>query len=62
MDSDSAKLGDGKEELGSIPSDHSNMTKFESSGDIGFRWISSHLLRWVEEIEASGGMLWFLDF
>lgn len=52
VDNDSAKIGDSREELGSIPSDHSNMTKFESSHDIGFRRVSSQLRRWVESIEG----------
>lgn len=55
VDSDSAKIGDSKEEVSSIPSDHSNMTKFESSRDIGFRRVSSQLRRWVREIETGEG-------
>lgn len=57
VESDSAKIGDRNEELGSIPSNHSNMTKFQNSNDIGFRRVSSHLRRWVGEIEALGGTL-----
>jgi len=33
VDADSAKIGDGKEEVGSIPEDHSNMTKFAGKFD-----------------------------
>lgn len=55
VEPDSAKIGDRNEELGSIPSNHSNMTKFQNSNDIGFKRVSSHLRRWVKEIEALGG-------
>ena len=52
VDADSAKIGDGREEVGSIPADHSKMTKFESAHDVGFRRVSSQLRRWVEEVKA----------
>lgn len=52
VDPDSAKIGDGREEVGSIPADHSNMTKFESSRDVGFKRVSSQLRRWIDEIKA----------
>ena len=51
---DSAKIGDVTEEVGSIPSDHSNMTKYKSLDDIGFRRVSSQLRRWIEEIVNEG--------
>ncbi|KAI4173239.1 MAG: hypothetical protein LQ348_006624 [Seirophora lacunosa] len=34
--SDSAKIGHATEECGTIPADHSNMTKYSGLGDIGF--------------------------
>lgn len=43
------------EEIGSIPADHSNMTKFGSATDIGFRRVSAQLRRWVEEIRVNEG-------
>ncbi|KAK0511439.1 hypothetical protein JMJ35_006012 [Cladonia borealis] len=52
VDADSAKIGDGKEEVSSIPADHSNMTKFESTSDVGFRRVSAQLRRWVETIRS----------
>ena len=52
VDPDSAKIGDGKEEVGSIPADHSNMTKFESDSDVGFRRVSAQLRRWIEEMRS----------
>ena len=52
---DSAKIGDGREEVGSIPADHSNMAKFAKSTDIGFKRVSAQLRRWVEEIRANDG-------
>lgn len=53
VDADSAKIGDGKEEVGSIPEDHSNMTKFAGKFDVGFRRVSSQLRRWIEDIRKS---------
>ena len=55
MNADSAKIGHGKEEIGSIPANHSNMTKFESATDIGFRRVSAQLRRWAEEIKSNEG-------
>lgn len=55
VDAESAKIGDATEELGSIPSDHSNMTKYKSLDDIGFRRVSSQLRRWIKEIDNKGG-------
>ena len=52
VDADSAKIGDSKEEVGSIPADHSNMTKFESASNVGFRRVSAQLRRWTEEIRS----------
>ncbi len=52
VEADSAKIGDGKEEVGSIPADHSNMTKFESTSDVGFRRVSAQLRRWIETIRS----------
>lgn len=55
VDADSAKIGDGKEEVGSIPANHSNMTKFPSASDIGFRRVSAQLRRWIENIRGEDG-------
>lgn len=52
VDADSAKIGDAREEVGSIPANHSEMTKFESSDDIGFKRISAQLRRWVQELRG----------
>ena len=52
VDSDSAKFGDGKEEVASIPDNHSGMTKFESESSIGFKRVSAQLRRWVQELHA----------
>lgn len=49
VNADSAKIGDGKEEIGSIPANHSHMTKFESATDVGFKRVSAQLRRWVEK-------------
>jgi len=53
VNGDSAKIGDGREEIGSIPADHSNMTKFGDASDIGFKRVSAQLRRWVEELRAN---------
>lgn len=53
VNADSAKIGDGREEVGSIPANHSNMTKFSSDQDIGFKRVSAQLRRWVEEIKGT---------
>ncbi|KAL9578768.1 MAG: hypothetical protein Q9212_005509 [Teloschistes hypoglaucus] len=52
VDADSAKIGDAREEVGSIPASHSKMTKFASSDDIGFKRISAQLRRWVQELRT----------
>ncbi|KAI9746049.1 MAG: hypothetical protein M1818_000730 [Claussenomyces sp. TS43310] len=52
VDSDSAKIGHGREEVGSIPANHSNMTKFTGASDVGFKRISAQLRRWVEDLRA----------
>jgi len=49
---DSAKIGDGREESGSIPASHSDMTKFESLSDVGFKRVVAQLQRWVEELRS----------
>lgn len=59
VDAESAKIGDATEELGSIPSDHSHMTKYKSLDDIGFKRVSSQLRRWIEEIDNRDGR--FID-
>lgn len=57
VDADSAKIGDAREEIGSIPENHSNMTKFASSSNIGFKRVSAQLRRWIEEINSSGNSM-----
>ncbi|KAI9655123.1 MAG: hypothetical protein M1821_005606 [Bathelium mastoideum] len=52
VDADSAKIGDGKEEVGSIPADHSNMTKLATSEDAGFKRVFAQLRRWTEDISG----------
>ncbi|KAL8962363.1 MAG: hypothetical protein Q9193_001220 [Seirophora villosa] len=52
VDADSAKIGDGHEEVGSIPANHSRMTKFDDSGDIGFKRVTAQLRRWAQEIRG----------
>jgi hypothetical protein len=49
---DSAKIGDGHEEVGSIPASHSDMTKFESLSDVGFKRVVAQLRRWVQELRS----------
>ena len=51
MNADSAKIGYVKEEVGSIPENHSNIAKFATASDIGFKRVSAQLRRWVEEIK-----------
>ena len=53
VNTDSAKIGDATEEVGSIPENHSNMTKFATASDIGFKRVSSQLRRWIEGIRSS---------
>ncbi|KAI9772169.1 MAG: hypothetical protein M1839_002540 [Geoglossum umbratile] len=43
-------IGDAFETTHSIPASHSNMTKFASEKDEGFRRVSKVLIRWVNEI------------
>ncbi|KAI9707906.1 MAG: hypothetical protein M1820_004512 [Bogoriella megaspora] len=52
VDADSAKIGDGKEETGSIPADHSRLTKFATRDDVGFRRVSAQLRRWTKKISG----------
>lgn len=52
VDADSAKIGDAREEVGSIPANNSKMTKFGSNDDIGFKRISAQLPRWVQELRT----------
>ena len=47
VDADSAKIGLGYEGIGSIPADHSNMTKFYGAEDVGFKRISAKLRPFV---------------
>lgn len=41
------------EGVGSIPENHSNMTKFATESDVGFKRVSSQIRRWIEEIKSS---------
>ncbi|KAL8723059.1 MAG: hypothetical protein Q9181_007363, partial [Wetmoreana brouardii] len=52
VDADSAKIGDGHEEVGSIPANHRKMTKFINLGDVGFKRVVSQLNRWVQKLRA----------
>ncbi|KAI4114413.1 MAG: hypothetical protein LQ345_004804, partial [Seirophora villosa] len=52
VDADSAKIGDGHEEVGSIPANHSRMTKFDDCEDIGFKRVTAQLRRWTQEIRG----------
>lgn len=52
VNANSAKIGDGKEEVGSIPANHSNMTKFGSPNDVGFKRVSAQLRRWLELVNS----------
>lgn len=52
---DSARIGVATEEVSSIPSDHSNMAKYKSSNEIGFKRVSSQLRRWIEAIDQTIG-------
>ncbi|KAL8852079.1 MAG: hypothetical protein Q9221_003009 [Calogaya cf. arnoldii] len=53
VEPDSAKIGDPHEEVGSIPANHSQMTKFETSEDIGFKRVAAQLRRWVHELRVT---------
>jgi hypothetical protein len=50
VEPDSAKMGLAKEEVNSIPANHSDMTKFSSLNDIGFKRVSAQLRRWIQKI------------
>ncbi|KAL8977206.1 MAG: hypothetical protein Q9205_006941 [Flavoplaca limonia] len=52
VEPDSAKIGDPYEEVGSVPANHIQMTKFASSEDIGFKRIAAQLRRWVHELRG----------
>ena len=52
VNANSAKIGNGNEEVSSIPADHSNMTKFGSPNDVGFKRVSAQLRRWLEVIRS----------
>ncbi|KAL9037179.1 MAG: hypothetical protein Q9180_003868 [Flavoplaca navasiana] len=52
VEPDSAKIGDPYEEVGSVPANHRQMTKFASSEDIGFKRIAAQLRRWVHEFRV----------
>ena len=56
VDADSAKIGDAKEEVGSIPENHSDMTKYTKASDIGYKRLSAQLGRWVRELRAKSRM------
>jgi pimeloyl-ACP methyl ester carboxylesterase len=53
VDPDSAFIGHGNEETGSIPANHSDIVKFTSTKDAGFVRVSNVLRRWVREIHES---------
>ena len=50
VEPDSAKIGLSKEEVNSIPANHSDMTKFSSPEDIGFKRVSAQLRRWIQAL------------
>ncbi|MCJ1385019.1 hypothetical protein MMC17_008137 [Xylographa soralifera] len=54
VEPESAKIGDGKEEIGSIPENHRHMSKFSSNSDIGFKRVSAVLRTWIDDIKRSG--------
>ncbi|KAL8712490.1 MAG: hypothetical protein Q9220_003338 [cf. Caloplaca sp. 1 TL-2023] len=56
VDADSAKIGDGREEVASIPASHSGMTKFSTLADTGFKRISAQLQHWIRELSATNDM------
>ncbi|KAI9726271.1 MAG: hypothetical protein M1828_001544 [Chrysothrix sp. TS-e1954] len=49
---DSAKIGHPSEEHGSIPANHSGMTKFTSSGDLGYIRVSRVLQSWMRTLRS----------
>ena len=52
VNADSAKIGVGHEEVGSIPANHSGMTKFQGEQDTCFRRVVAQIRRWVLELSA----------
>lgn len=52
VNADSAKIGDATEDVGSIPANHSHISKFATKSDIGFKRVSSQLRRWIEGIRS----------
>ncbi|KAL9607699.1 MAG: hypothetical protein Q9167_007408, partial [Letrouitia subvulpina] len=52
VEADSAKIGDAQEEIGSIPTNHQEMTKFSTSQDVGLKRISAQLRRWIGEVKS----------
>ena len=59
VEHESAKVGDGKEEIGSIPENHRDMSKFQGSSDIGFKRVSAVLRAWIEDIKQSVECMYF---
>jgi hypothetical protein len=55
VEPDSAKIGLAKEEVKSIPKSHSNMTKFSSLEDVGFKRVSAQVRRWVRALPRHDG-------
>ena len=53
VDPDSARVGHGSEETGSIPANHREMAKFTSAQDTGFVRVKNVLNRWVREIQSA---------
>lgn len=49
VDADSATIGLPTEETGSIPENHSRMTKFSSAKDVGFQRVTAQLKRWLSK-------------
>jgi hypothetical protein len=55
VEPDSAKIGLAKEEVNSIPKNHSDMTKFSSLDDVGFKRVSAQVWRWVRALPRHDG-------
>jgi len=53
VDPDSAQVGHGSEETGSIPANNWEMVRFTSTRDTGFVRIKNVLNRWVGEIQSA---------
>jgi hypothetical protein len=53
VEPDSAKIGLANEEVNSIPANHSDMTKFCSAKDVGFKRVSAQLKRWVQALPVN---------